>query len=445
MIVTQHPTSIHTIFNPCLIVFQKSIEETGKAEINVSFGYDLHPEVYVTLQHEFFNEQAIFDIRKLLRDNLKKTITEIDDSPCWIDENLFLHYCVWDSEMTLIYEATAVNAVVQIGQSSDLTGLQGKFLTKLKSIRNFTTVQKQISILGFSEENTLLKFDDENVFKTNQIHFNCYIPSTVNTLKLHKAIIPELYNRDGFGWTININETYTADDNNLRPLQTKDITPESDRSYRVQFDAYVESEGSYLLELNTGTTVWQIPIINGQMNHVFTVPSVATTFVLRMFGTSATSGYCEISNFLLYKNTDSDTISLLQQTQPENPFFIRWVNQMGGYDQYMFGYRQFFNNAIESNQSVNSFILDQETASGTDETIMIEANEYVRVGAQGLTPDEFETLRKIPYSPKIEHYNSETQSWERITISKGDSDRDSRNILSEIELIFKLPQPQLQF
>lgn len=130
---------------------------------------------------------------------------------------------------------------------------------------------------------------------------------------------------------------------------------------------------------------------------------------------------------------------------PENPFYIRWINRQGGYDYWMFSYRQYLTRAISNQQTFNPYVENQETADSFEELYNLSGNESVRVGTDGLSANDYDCVSKLIYSPKIEHYNPETMKWTRIYVEKGDNERDTRSILNQLEFTFKLPIVQLQF
>lgn len=130
---------------------------------------------------------------------------------------------------------------------------------------------------------------------------------------------------------------------------------------------------------------------------------------------------------------------------PENPFYIRWINRQGGYDYWMFSYRQYLTRSISNQQTFNPYVENQETSDSFEELYDLSANESVRVGTEGLNANDYDCVSKLIYSPKIEHYNPETMKWTRIFVEKGDNELDTRSILNQLEFTFKLPTVQLQF
>jgi len=358
MIITQHPGELHTGFNPCIIKATKGDEL--KAKIFVAFGiYTVIPVDYVTVEREYINNEAIFDIQKILRNLIGSGITQIAGSPCWIDKKFFVEYTVFDNLNALVYSASAINAVAQLQESSTLTDRRGHFMTRFDKLKRYSGYPLEIVAFSFRTGDTYIRFDGEDFTQINANVFVFPISDQHDSVEIGNQNY-DLYIRDNQGRIMS--------DNFFDPF-----TIVVDDDYR-QF---------------------MIPIEN--------------------------------------------------PIKPENPFYIRWINRQGGYDYCMFGYRQYYTNSVTNQKNINLVVIDQETAKGLNESIMLEGIEKVKVGAQGLTANEYDCISKLIYSPRIEWFNETTQNWQTLTIDKGENENDTRNILKEIEFTFNLPTPQLQF
>lgn len=342
MILLQHPSGIHTAFNPCIAKFEQVSPSELKARIYIVEGHqtdDSNIDNYITIEREFLNGYAVFDIRKSLvsllnyRFDAAPQKVPIPDTPFWVDEHLVLNYTVFDDNWDMRFNATAINAVAQIQESSNLSAMVGKFATKFDKLRKYKSYPLEVvaCALDVNEGEARIYFNGELAIP--------FSPSII--------VVP---------------------------------IPENKTWVQIALDGY-----------------------------------------------------------------DEHTLSIENPITPENPFYVRWINRQGGYDYWMFSYRQFFNRNIASPQVFIPETTDQQTVSGFESLYSLTAEEFVRVGAQGLLPNEYDCLSKLPYSPKVEWFDEATQKFKTLIIQKGDSERDNRNILSELEFIFKLPTPQLQF
>jgi hypothetical protein len=130
---------------------------------------------------------------------------------------------------------------------------------------------------------------------------------------------------------------------------------------------------------------------------------------------------------------------------PSAPFYIRWINRMGGWEFWMFQHRQTFENTL---QKVTTFYADAwDLKSGSPvsgEVLTMEAQDTVTVGAEGLTSEEFNVLRYLIYSPHVELYDKDENEWSRIYCEKGKATENTRQASQSIEINFILPRVKMQ-
>lgn len=129
---------------------------------------------------------------------------------------------------------------------------------------------------------------------------------------------------------------------------------------------------------------------------------------------------------------------------PTNPFYIRWINQLGGWDYWMFSFRQTIESKVKGIKTFEPTVFDIENATKLSEEYYKEAEQSITVGAEGLNSNEFDSISKLIYSPRIEFYQKETGRWFKLIPDKVETENDTRSTAKEIELTFLLPTPQLQ-
>lgn len=359
MVITQHPAELHTVFNPCIIKATKGAEI--KAKIFVAFGiYAALPATYVTVEREYFNNEAYFDIQRILRNGIGSGITAIAGSPCWIDKQFFVEYTVFDNLNALVYSATAINAVSQLQESSSLTDRRGHFMTRFDKLKRYTGYPIKVVAFSFRTGSTYIRFDGDAFA---QVTANVFVLPIAAT---HYSV--EIGNQN--------------------------------------YDCFLRDNQGRVIEDNFGN------------------------------GISWTDVDSDYKQFIL---------PIDNPIMPENPFYVRWINQQGGIDYWMFSYRQYFTRSVTNIKTINPVVTDQQTAKGFTELLSVDGVEKVKVGAQGLTANEYDCISKLIYSPQIEWFNEVAQSWQTLIIDKGENENDAHNILNELEFTFILPTPQLQF
>lgn len=129
-----------------------------------------------------------------------------------------------------------------------------------------------------------------------------------------------------------------------------------------------------------------------------------------------------------------------------SPFYIKWINQQGGWDYWMFSHRQYITRAVANPQTFKPYVQDQQTAKSYLELVKQDGIEKIKVGASSMSENEFECVSKLIYSPMIQWFNEDTGLWSTIQVDgDGSNENDTRSTLKGIELTFLLPTPQLQF
>ena len=145
-------------------------------------------------------------------------------------------------------------------------------------------------------------------------------------------------------------------------------------------------------------------------------------------------------------NTDDDYKQFMMPIEnpctPDNPFYVRWENQQGGFDYWMFGVKQTITKSLTGSETFMPVVLDVENAKTFEQIISLEATEKIKVGSQNISQNDFDCLSKIIYSKKIEWYAN--SKWQQIFVDSGDSENDTKAILKDIELTFRLQNPKLQ-
>lgn len=128
---------------------------------------------------------------------------------------------------------------------------------------------------------------------------------------------------------------------------------------------------------------------------------------------------------------------------PESPFYVRWLNSLGGYDYKMFSRRKTWEEEVSDLENVQKSGRDK---FDTQETIYAEGYIYVTVGEDGLPFEEWDILRRLARSPFIEWWDEATRHWHRIVLESGSSvEWDSSSGLGSLEFTFQLPRLRLQF
>lgn len=129
---------------------------------------------------------------------------------------------------------------------------------------------------------------------------------------------------------------------------------------------------------------------------------------------------------------------------PENPFYIRWINWLGGWDYRMFARRQYYED--ETNDVANIQLAERDDECHLQETIGLTVRQHVEVGAENIPKEEFHALRLLARSPRVEWWNESVGQWCTIVLGKEAKTKwASDDACGVVKFTFALPRIRVQF
>lgn len=127
-------------------------------------------------------------------------------------------------------------------------------------------------------------------------------------------------------------------------------------------------------------------------------------------------------------------------TEEPNPFFVRWINQEGGWETFAFECKQENTKALTKNEYFQPFTEDTNPAVEFV-NYSKEAKETVEVSSGMIDAEQYKRLSVLPYSPIIQLYDG--TNWKNIQVEKGDSAWMTDQTTGEVLMTFQLPQPKI--
>ena len=161
-------------------------------------------------------------------------------------------------------------------------------------------------------------------------------------------------------------------------------------------------------------------------------------YPLFLLDASVANSSIEIEN-----NSVADTLQVEVLDAPEHPFYVRWVNALAGWDYWMFDCRYVKKRKIGSRKTVEIYIPDMAASSGNKQTIGLEVEEEVTVGASQITENEYECISALLYSTFVQWYDESRGKWIDI-LPDGEASFFYGSPRTDIEITFILPERQLQ-
>lgn len=187
----------------------------------------------------------------------------------------------------------------------------------------------------------------------------------------------------------------------------------------------------------TGTTVFEKMEIS---------PRVNIPFVLE-FDEELTDGadYVIVRNRNLPLNSDKWHIRYVDTEVPCNPFYIRWINQKGGWDTYMFEQHKKYTQEVDRGDQYMLANSRDPYASQTRGELAPEFKNMVRAGAEQLDENDFNLLKGIALSPLVQVYNYQIGVWQRVLVDDTDLTWDTKAPRNTVSYEFQLIDEQTQW
>lgn len=247
------------------------------------------------------------------------------------------------------------------------------------------------------------------------------------------------------GYNDNFSESYLG-------LVLTDRTPDSERRiYVKKYFGYpnfltVFAKGSRALnsqsamEVNvmyTGTTAFKTVEISPRIN----IP-----FVLE-FDEELADGadYVIVRNRNLPISFDRWHIYYVDAEVPCNPFYIRWINQKGGWDTYMFEQHKKYTQEVDRGDQYVLANSRDPYASQTRGELAPEFKNIVQAGAEQLDENDFNLLKGVALSPLVQVYNYSVGVWQRVLVDDTDLTWDTKAPRNTVSYEFQLIDEQTQW
>lgn len=130
---------------------------------------------------------------------------------------------------------------------------------------------------------------------------------------------------------------------------------------------------------------------------------------------------------------------------PCNPFYIRWINQKGGWDTYMFEQHKKYTQEVDRGDQYVLANSRDPYASQTRGELAPEFKNIVQVGAEQLDENDFNLLKGIALSPLVQRYNYSVGAWQRVLVNDTDLTWDTKTPRNTVSYEFQLIDEQTQW
>lgn len=130
---------------------------------------------------------------------------------------------------------------------------------------------------------------------------------------------------------------------------------------------------------------------------------------------------------------------------PCKPFYIRWINQKGGWDTYMFEQHKKYTQEVDRGDQYVLANSRDPYASQTRGELAPEFKNIVQAGAEQLDENDFNLLKGIALSPLVQRYNYPAKAWQRVLVNDTDLTWDTKTPRNTVSYEFQLIDEQTQW
>lgn len=243
------------------------------------------------------------------------------------------------------------------------------------------------------------------------------------------------------GYNANFTESYLD-------LVLTDRVPDNDRNLYVKkyygYPYYVTLfprgfVGSTLIA--TSVDVW-VKLHDGVENQ-FEIPTRLSIPLVYEFEDEA--DYVKLRLPISAYSSQAWKIIFVNTEVPCNPFYIRWINQKGGWDTYMFEQHKKYTQEVDRGDQYVLANSRDPYASQTRGELAPEFKNIVQAGAEQLDENDFNLLKGIALSPLVQRYNDSIGAWQRVLVNDTDLTWDTKTPRNTVSYEFQLIDEQTQW
>lgn len=243
------------------------------------------------------------------------------------------------------------------------------------------------------------------------------------------------------GYNANFTESYLG-------LVLTDRVPDNDRNLYVKkyygYPYYVTlfprgSEGSP--RVATSVDVW-VKLHDGAENQ-FEISTRLSIPLVYEFEDEA--DYVKLRLPISAYSSQAWKIIFVNTEVPCNPFYIRWINQKGGWDTYMFEQHKKYTQEVDRGDQYVLANSRDPYASQTRGELAPEFKNIVQAGAEQLDENDFNLLKGIALSPLVQRYDRSIKAWQRVLVNDTDLTWDTKTPRNTVSYEFQLIDEQTQW
>lgn len=235
-------------------------------------------------------------------------------------------------------------------------------------------------------------------------------------------------------------------------LALTDRTPDSDRNLYVKkyygYPYFVTLFPKGALGLTPATPIdVRVKITGASAETQFDISSRLNIPLVHEFDDEISKGadYVKLRPSRGVNPGEAWNIIFVDTEVPCNPFYIRWINQKGGWDTYMFEQHKKYTQEVDRGDQYVLANSRDPYASQTRGELAPEFKNIVQAGAEQLDENDFNLLKGIALSPLVQVYNYSIGAWQRVLVNDTDLTWDTKTPRNTVSYEFQLIDEQIQW
>lgn len=220
---------------------------------------------------------------------------------------------------------------------------------------------------------------------------------------------------------------------------TSAIYTHSDPYYYAGYFPDYDPDFPYKWVFNNQYVVWTADRDPQVGDNMYT--DYGPVYEIEQIDTVSTNKPMEGELSLVNDGVKQDSIQVKEMPVPAHPFYIRWVNNLGGWDYFMFACNQKQMKSLSENDSYERYITSGRY--GMRSNYNKAATHTIEVSTGVIDRATLESVAELIFSPLIQVYDPDAQTWIEIQVKDGKPELMADQPTGEMLITFELPTPQI--
>ena len=371
---------------------------------------DRNGETVATLRAESINNTAQVDYAAVLR-----SIQENDGIASFDSVNPPRTHRMWALQVRATIDGTQYVFVRGVHQLQEITAERFKFLTNMPYLRHYAGYQLYVSYI--IDNDTQMpwyvsldgaKYETQSMISSMSAITKDHVTNDLSLAPQDETILQYIdvnysgsarrYYYAGYSSTAQHPYSWQAKDGRADDLIYSDTQKPA-----VDDRVYSATEWPY-----------RITAIGEEVSHTYGMLRLWNANVLR------------------------DSIQIVECQVPAHPFYVRWVNNRGGFDYFMFACQH-----GETKTLTESKTFERYRGNGERSCYHKAATKAVEVSTGVIDRQSLESVAELIYSPLVQVWDASRNYWVEIQPATGKQDIMAEQPTGELLITFELPTPQM--